>query len=161
MLFFSGSASGNGLIFAFNFSQPISLRAGKNEIALLSMTVGLQVSIVLVTSLQIRSSTAMLLLCYTILLRHFPVPMPYSRILTISVITHIPAPDSYLQNKGYLKMFSHLVLKLFCWWKQLSFVDDKIGGVESRVLTFKYLNHWSFQCTLMFPALDSYLQNIG
>ncbi|PKI31692.1 hypothetical protein CRG98_047902 [Punica granatum] len=37
-----GSASGNGLNFAFNFSSPISLKAGENEIALLSMTVGLQ-----------------------------------------------------------------------------------------------------------------------
>lgn len=50
LLSFTGSASGNGLNFAFNFSQPISLKAGENEIALLSMTVGLQVSILLMTS---------------------------------------------------------------------------------------------------------------
>ncbi|KAK4780301.1 hypothetical protein SAY87_016407 [Trapa incisa] len=37
-----GSASGSGSKSAFNFSQPISLKAGENEIALLSMTVGLQ-----------------------------------------------------------------------------------------------------------------------
>ncbi|XP_021900324.1 beta-galactosidase 10 [Carica papaya] len=37
-----GSASGNGSHFAYNFKGPISLKAGKNDIALLSMTVGLQ-----------------------------------------------------------------------------------------------------------------------
>lgn len=36
------SASGNGSHSAFKFYNPISLKAGKNEIALLSMTVGLQ-----------------------------------------------------------------------------------------------------------------------
>ncbi|CAL5368849.1 unnamed protein product [Camellia sinensis] len=38
------SASGNGSVSPFKFQTPISLKAGKNEIALLSMTVGLQVS---------------------------------------------------------------------------------------------------------------------
>ncbi|XP_039014791.1 beta-galactosidase 10-like [Hibiscus syriacus] len=37
-----GSASGNGSHSPFKFKNPISLKAGKNEIALLSMTVGLQ-----------------------------------------------------------------------------------------------------------------------
>ncbi|CAK7354696.1 unnamed protein product [Dovyalis caffra] len=37
-----GSASGNGTHPPFKFENPISLKAGKNEIALLSMTVGLQ-----------------------------------------------------------------------------------------------------------------------
>ncbi|KAG8473886.1 hypothetical protein CXB51_034048 [Gossypium anomalum] len=37
-----GSASGNGSHSPFKFESPISLKAGKNEIALLSMTVGLQ-----------------------------------------------------------------------------------------------------------------------
>ncbi|KAK6238296.1 hypothetical protein QUC31_003765 [Theobroma cacao] len=37
-----GSASGNGSHSPFKFENPISLKAGKNEIALLSMTVGLQ-----------------------------------------------------------------------------------------------------------------------
>uniref|UniRef100_A0A6N2NA79 beta-galactosidase n=1 Tax=Salix viminalis TaxID=40686 RepID=A0A6N2NA79_SALVM len=37
-----GSASGNGTHSPFTFKNPISLKAGKNEIALLSMTVGLQ-----------------------------------------------------------------------------------------------------------------------
>ncbi|KAL2243811.1 UNVERIFIED_CONTAM: Beta-galactosidase 3 [Sesamum indicum] len=36
------SASGNGTVSPFKFKSPISLKAGKNEIALLSMTVGLQ-----------------------------------------------------------------------------------------------------------------------
>lgn len=36
-----GSASGNGSHSPFKFKNPISLKAGKNEIALLSMTVGL------------------------------------------------------------------------------------------------------------------------
>ncbi|KAL0441221.1 UNVERIFIED_CONTAM: Beta-galactosidase 10 [Sesamum radiatum] len=36
------SASGNGTVSSFKFRSPISLKAGKNEIALLSMTVGLQ-----------------------------------------------------------------------------------------------------------------------
>lgn len=45
---FSGSGAGNDLNFAFNFSSPITLQAGKNEIALLSMTVGLQVRFLLV-----------------------------------------------------------------------------------------------------------------
>lgn len=40
----SASASGNGTVSPFKFQSPISLKAGKNEIALLSMTVGLQVS---------------------------------------------------------------------------------------------------------------------
>ncbi|OMP01194.1 hypothetical protein COLO4_12094 [Corchorus olitorius] len=35
-----GSASGNGSDSSFKFKSPISLKAGKNEIALLSMTVG-------------------------------------------------------------------------------------------------------------------------
>ncbi|PIA47487.1 hypothetical protein AQUCO_01400261v1 [Aquilegia coerulea] len=37
-----GSASGNGLNSTFDFESPILLKAGKNEISLLSMTVGLQ-----------------------------------------------------------------------------------------------------------------------
>ncbi|PIN09370.1 Beta-galactosidase [Handroanthus impetiginosus] len=37
-----GSGSGNGTVSPFKFRCPISLKAGKNEIALLSMTVGLQ-----------------------------------------------------------------------------------------------------------------------
>lgn len=37
-----GSASGNGTHPPFKYKNPISLKAGKNEIALLSMTVGLQ-----------------------------------------------------------------------------------------------------------------------
>ncbi|KAG4113735.1 hypothetical protein ERO13_D12G001300v2 [Gossypium hirsutum] len=37
-----GSASGNGSHSPFKFESPISLKVGKNEIALLSMTVGLQ-----------------------------------------------------------------------------------------------------------------------
>lgn len=37
-----GSASGNGSHSPFKFECPISLKAGKNDIALLSMTVGLQ-----------------------------------------------------------------------------------------------------------------------
>lgn len=37
-----GSPSGNGTIFPFKSEIPITLKAGKNEIALLSMTVGLQ-----------------------------------------------------------------------------------------------------------------------
>ncbi|XP_049395367.1 beta-galactosidase 10 [Solanum stenotomum] len=36
------SASGNGTVPQFKFGTPIALKAGKNEIALLSMTVGLQ-----------------------------------------------------------------------------------------------------------------------
>lgn len=36
------SASGNGTVPHFKFGAPIALKAGKNEIALLSMTVGLQ-----------------------------------------------------------------------------------------------------------------------
>ncbi|KAJ8765328.1 hypothetical protein K2173_012025 [Erythroxylum novogranatense] len=37
-----GSASGNGTHSPYKFKKPIPLKAGKNEIALLSMTVGLQ-----------------------------------------------------------------------------------------------------------------------
>ncbi|KAG8388475.1 hypothetical protein BUALT_Bualt02G0129600 [Buddleja alternifolia] len=37
-----GSASGNGTVSPFKFTSPLSLNLGKNEIALLSMTVGLQ-----------------------------------------------------------------------------------------------------------------------
>ncbi|KAM0946343.1 putative beta-galactosidase [Dioscorea sansibarensis] len=37
-----GSASGNGTVSTFKLETPITLKAGKNEIALLSMTVGLQ-----------------------------------------------------------------------------------------------------------------------
>ncbi|KAL5755424.1 hypothetical protein ACOSP7_023644 [Xanthoceras sorbifolium] len=37
-----GTASGNGTHLPFKFKKPISLKAGRNEIALLSMTVGLQ-----------------------------------------------------------------------------------------------------------------------
>ncbi|GAB4835526.1 Beta-galactosidase 10 [Ancistrocladus abbreviatus] len=37
-----GTASGNGSVFPFKLETPISLKAGMNEIALLSMTVGLQ-----------------------------------------------------------------------------------------------------------------------
>lgn len=40
---FSGSASGNGTVSPFKTQIPISLKAGKNEIALLCMTVGLSV----------------------------------------------------------------------------------------------------------------------
>ncbi|KAL2928162.1 Beta-galactosidase 3 [Bienertia sinuspersici] len=40
-----GSASGNGTVFPFKAEFPISLKAGKNEIALLSMTVGLQIGL--------------------------------------------------------------------------------------------------------------------
>ncbi|XP_057492737.1 beta-galactosidase 10 [Actinidia eriantha] len=36
------SASGNGSVSSFKFQAPISLKAGNNEIAILSMTVGLQ-----------------------------------------------------------------------------------------------------------------------
>ncbi|XP_071722520.1 beta-galactosidase 10 [Rutidosis leptorrhynchoides] len=36
-----GSASGNGTVFTYKYKEPIPLKAGKNEIALLSMTVGL------------------------------------------------------------------------------------------------------------------------
>ncbi|KAM7493481.1 hypothetical protein LguiB_028090 [Lonicera macranthoides] len=36
------SAAGNGTVSPFKFKSPISLKAGKNEIAFLSMTVGLQ-----------------------------------------------------------------------------------------------------------------------
>ncbi|GLU12850.1 hypothetical protein SLE2022_295080 [Rubroshorea leprosula] len=39
---FQGSASGNGSNSSFKFKNPITLKAGKNEIALLSLTVGLQ-----------------------------------------------------------------------------------------------------------------------
>lgn len=39
-----GTASGNGTHSPFTFKYPISLRAGNNEIALLSLTVGLPVS---------------------------------------------------------------------------------------------------------------------
>ncbi|KAJ0603264.1 putative beta-galactosidase [Helianthus annuus] len=38
------SASGNGTVSPFKFKSPVSLKAGNNEIAILSMTVGLQVS---------------------------------------------------------------------------------------------------------------------
>uniref|UniRef100_A0A2P2KG20 beta-galactosidase n=1 Tax=Rhizophora mucronata TaxID=61149 RepID=A0A2P2KG20_RHIMU len=38
----NGSASGNGTHSPFKFKKPVSLKAGKNEIAFLSMTVGLQ-----------------------------------------------------------------------------------------------------------------------
>lgn len=41
----SGSGSGNGTVFPFKTKIPITLKAGKNEIALLSLTVGLQVSL--------------------------------------------------------------------------------------------------------------------
>lgn len=37
-----GSGSGNGTVSPFKFHKPISLKAGKNEISILSMTVGLQ-----------------------------------------------------------------------------------------------------------------------
>ncbi|KAF8027468.1 hypothetical protein BT93_E0389 [Corymbia citriodora subsp. variegata] len=37
-----GSGYGNGTTVPFNFSAPISLKAGKNEIAILSLTVGIQ-----------------------------------------------------------------------------------------------------------------------
>ncbi|KAG8643044.1 beta-galactosidase 10 isoform X2 [Manihot esculenta] len=40
-----GSASGNGTHSPFKFKKSISLRAGKNDIALLSMTVGLQIGL--------------------------------------------------------------------------------------------------------------------
>ncbi|GMN33171.1 hypothetical protein TIFTF001_004011 [Ficus carica] len=40
-----GSASGNGTHSPYKFKKPISLKAGKNEIALLSMTVGLQIGL--------------------------------------------------------------------------------------------------------------------
>ncbi|KAH9717181.1 Beta-galactosidase 10 [Citrus sinensis] len=40
-----GSASGNGTHPPFKYKNPISLKAGKNEIALLSMTVGLQIGL--------------------------------------------------------------------------------------------------------------------
>ncbi|CAN1802615.1 Beta-galactosidase 10 [Linum perenne] len=36
-----GSASGNGTVFPFKYKKPITLKAGKNEISLLSITVGL------------------------------------------------------------------------------------------------------------------------
>lgn len=36
------SAAGNGTVSPFKFKSPVSLKAGKNEIAILSMTVGLQ-----------------------------------------------------------------------------------------------------------------------
>ncbi|XP_071716629.1 beta-galactosidase 10-like [Rutidosis leptorrhynchoides] len=36
------SAAGNGTVSPFNFTSPVSLKAGENEIAVLSMTVGLQ-----------------------------------------------------------------------------------------------------------------------
>ena len=39
-----GSAAGNGTVSPFKTQIPISLKAGKNEIALLCMTVGLSVS---------------------------------------------------------------------------------------------------------------------
>ncbi|XP_045822124.1 beta-galactosidase 10-like [Trifolium pratense] len=39
---YQGTAYGNGSHAAFTFKNPVSLKAGKNEIALLSMTVGLQ-----------------------------------------------------------------------------------------------------------------------
>lgn len=44
----SGSAFGNGSHPSYKFKKPITLRAGKNDIALLSMTVGLQVGFSLV-----------------------------------------------------------------------------------------------------------------
>lgn len=44
----SGSASGNGTNFPFKFNKPINLKAGNNEIALLGMTVGIQVTLSLV-----------------------------------------------------------------------------------------------------------------
>ena len=43
-LFLSGTGTGNGTHSPFTFKNPIPLRAGKNEIALLCLTVGLQVS---------------------------------------------------------------------------------------------------------------------
>lgn len=39
----SGSATGTDIKSPFTFEIPVSLKAGNNEIALLSMTVGLQV----------------------------------------------------------------------------------------------------------------------
>ena len=45
---FSGSAAGNGTNSPFKFEKPIALKAGKNEIALLGMTVGIQVRFSLV-----------------------------------------------------------------------------------------------------------------
>ncbi|CAL1398132.1 unnamed protein product [Linum trigynum] len=36
-----GSASGNGTVFPFKYKKPIALKAGKNEISLLGITVGL------------------------------------------------------------------------------------------------------------------------
>ncbi|KVH91256.1 D-galactoside/L-rhamnose binding SUEL lectin domain-containing protein [Cynara cardunculus var. scolymus] len=39
---FTPSAAGNGTVSPFKFKSPVSLKAGKNEIAILSMTVGLQ-----------------------------------------------------------------------------------------------------------------------
>ncbi|AES72931.1 beta-galactosidase [Medicago truncatula] len=39
---YQGTGTGNGSHSAFTFKNPISLRAGKNEIAILSLTVGLQ-----------------------------------------------------------------------------------------------------------------------
>jgi len=39
-----GTGTGNGTHSPFTFKNPISLRAGKNEIALLCLTVGLQVN---------------------------------------------------------------------------------------------------------------------
>lgn len=42
-----GTATGNGTHFPYTFKKPISLKAGKNEIALLSLTVGLPVSVLL------------------------------------------------------------------------------------------------------------------
>lgn len=44
----SGSAFGNGTHPSYKFKKPITLKAGKNDIALLSMTVGLQVQFSLV-----------------------------------------------------------------------------------------------------------------
>lgn len=42
-LLYAVSSSGNGARSSFTFESPITLKHGKNEIALLSMTVGLQV----------------------------------------------------------------------------------------------------------------------
>lgn len=42
-IYLSGSAAGTDIVPPFTLEIPISLKAGNNEIAILSMTVGLQV----------------------------------------------------------------------------------------------------------------------
>lgn len=59
------SATGNGSDITFKFKEAISLKAGKNEIALLSMTVGLQVRLLLPSSCAFILSQTIL---YTIFL---------------------------------------------------------------------------------------------